>query len=264
MSDLYYAGFNAQGRIGWFCKDLDAAEAPDEIAKIMHQISWEHRAMAISWLIWDEDPQAYRKGLRRCGLAWLAMMRQVKEGSLPYVAAAMRGSRWFALTGAIAAWDLDLARELAEHAPTDWDEEREYEDDWLKYMAIIPLLRQDDPARIKTYRERWIAAQDGDAKGGPTILDGILAEDLKTFTRGLRSMVSRHRTNVKNYRKEIGHNREVAAVESKVAIEAIAYCQIGRLYGLEVTGDMPMMPAVARPAGPADPLEPDDWRNITR
>ncbi|WP_158501977.1 Imm49 family immunity protein [Vitiosangium sp. GDMCC 1.1324] len=213
-----------------------------------------HRRIGIGSLLLLCDTEAFQSHLYRSGRALLALGAPA-DGAWPV--ALSRATPFF---DALAAFDLEGARELAVRAPRARRTDSEYEEDFLyvRFLMDHCLLGQPAPEAHKAL-DRFEAVLQGSEEPRLEVCQALLAREEKRFQEALQRMVSAQLKRYAHLRERGRLPQETWATEAKVCVEGLALGVLAERVGLRMPDEHPGLPSVARcrqpPAAP-----PDIWK----
>lgn len=213
-----------------------------------------YRLAAIGMMFLACDRAFFQRRLRQSGRAWAHFLSRPAAGD-------RRGSDAAGpLLDAIAANDLDGAAEIARAMPRAWDQDSEYEEDFLfpEFLAQRFFLGADDAA-CTALLDRWERALQGTEDARLDVCRALQAKDARAFDAGLARFLSERRDAFARRARDGAVSREVLATEAKLSVEGLALVALAERRGLPTEKEYPGVPSTARGL-PAVPGRPDEWR----
>ncbi|HYO53818.1 hypothetical protein, partial [Archangium sp.] len=204
MSELAHLLINSRHRIQGALASI--ADADDEEASgfAYVKLAFAYRTLAICHLLLRANTRAFFDNLCRSAQTYLHLLTQVRAGRTcdPVFLCA---SRLFSFPDALAAGELQSARELARLLPTAPDPRFEYEDDFLPIHCMGRVLLALPPQRaaldvplarwkavleggVDPYRDAFQALRDGDAQALNDALERLIEARKKQFDEGRRNL----------------------------------------------------------------------------
>jgi hypothetical protein len=240
-----------------FCLDnvLATGATLDEIGRFYEEAEEALRAHAILRLLVDADVDGFATDLVTSGFGRRSLLRRAaREGYTGYLLASGRSN---ALFDALAADDLDLARELHAVAPPTWRQGDEYEDHFW-YRRILGLVASGaaaadlDPALVALER-----AAEG-AGAAIALCRALQARDADAFAEAFHARIAERRAEVAED-LPLADDHLPTALGTKLFVEGVALLKLARAAGLPVAREYPMCPALAllsrrNPTRPPDPF----------
>ena len=214
-----------------------------------------HRLMGIGALLLLGDAETLQSHLYRSGRTFLALVLQSGGAS---TFALSRISPFF---DALAAGDVQGAREMAVLAPRARQVDLEYEEDFLyvRFLMDHCLLGQSE-AEGRRCLERFESVLQGSEEPRLDVCRALLARDEQGIEEALLRLVSAQQQRYVWLHERGSLSRETWATEAKVCVEGLALLVLAEQAGLSTPrSDHPGLPYLARCRQP--PREPpDSWK----
>ncbi|MCY1078314.1 Imm49 family immunity protein [Archangium lansingense] len=230
---------------------LQGGGSPGEVL----EFCGNQRLLGVVALLLLGDTETFQSRLYRSGRAFLALALQV--GVTPPVAL----SRSAPFLDALAARDVQGAREIATLATRVRQANLEYEEDFLYFCFLMEhcLLGQPE-AEARASLDRFEAVLEGSEEPRLDVARALLARDERGFEDALRSMVSARARKYAGLRERGSLSQERWATDAKVCVEGLALLVLAELAGMKTPpAGLPGLPPVARCRQP--PSEPPDtWK----
>lgn len=232
---------------------LQGEGGPRELLAFCHN----HRRIGLGSLLLLCDTAIFQSHLYRSGRAFLALGAPA-DGTWPV--ALSRATPFF---DALAAFDLEGARELAARAPRSPRADSEYEEDFLyiRFLMDYGLLGQTEQEARKTL-ERFEAVLQGSEEPRLEVCQALLARKEERFQEALQQLVSAQSRRYARLRERGRLPEETWATEAKLCVEGLALIVLAEHMGLRAPVAHPGLPWVARcreaPTAPPDTWKTDD------
>lgn len=256
MSNKFLPVFVSNARYGnqkLLPRLLQGRGDPQELLAFCHN----HRLIGIGSLLLLCDTETFQSHLYRSGRAFLALGAPM-DGAWPV--ALSRAAPFF---DALAAFDLEGARELAVHAPRSRRADSEYEEDFLyvRFLMDHCLLGHPEHEARQTL-ERFEAVLQGSEEPRLDVCQAMLAREEERFQEALQRMVSAQLRRYAHLCERGRLPQETWATEAKVCVEGLALGVLAKRVGLRMPDEHPGLPSVARcrqpPTAPPDAWKADD------
>jgi hypothetical protein len=214
-----------------------------------------YHLLGIVALLTDADPKEYARLLALAGQADVAC-RSLGATLEPETRMASRSGPF---EDALAAGDLDTAREIARLSPDAHEPDFEYEDDYLKTRVLHVLLLEPDGDKARRLHARWEEVLEGQHSPSHELSRVLIERDAGGFASALAATLASSEENFAEYRKSPEYRIEFGATDGALWVEGLAYLRIAELRGLPTEEDYSGMPSIARvPVATARPA-PGAW-----
>ncbi|MFY0526215.1 Imm49 family immunity protein [Archangium gephyra] len=256
MSNKFLPVFVSNARYGnqkLLLRLLQGGGSPQELLTFCHN----HRLIGIGSLLLLCDTETFQSHLYRSGRAFLALGAPA-DGAWPL--ALSRAAPFF---DALAAFDLEGARELATRAPQSRRADSEYEEDFLYVRFLMDYCLLDQPQQeARQTLERFEAVLQGSEEPRLEVCQALLEREEERFQEALQRMVSAQSRRYAHLRERGRLTQETWATDAKVCVEGLALGVLAERMGLRMPGEHPSLPGVARchqaPTAPPDAWKTDD------
>jgi hypothetical protein len=226
-------------------------------AYLLSQISVRYRLLALVALLADADRKEYARLLALSGQTDVAC-RSLGAAIDPRV---RMTSRSLPFEDALAAGDLDTARELARLSPDVHDPRFEYEDDFLRVRVLQVLLLEPDGVKAAQLFARWEAVLEGDYSPSLELTRVLIDRSTVEFERALAATIASRQKNLAAWRKTPQYRLELDATDGAIWVQGLAYLRMAELRGLPTEEDYEAMPSLARVTVGAAAPPPGAWMN---
>ena len=258
-STLEYATKNYTGHLR---KALENIAAGRLSAVHFFMTTLSYRIMGICALLRQSDRTAFAAMLSKAGNARAEFLRLVSQGlNAPpkYVCA----SKNIGFSAALAAGDIDAARQIASLSPRSHFQDVEYEDDFLFFHFLHRILVEpEDAEELNRLAARWAIVLEGGTSGYLDVCRALLPGNGGDFEDGFDSLIQSRRRQLEEYKETVGFDEEMFAAEGKIYIEGLAVLRIAGMRGLSASGEYRLIPDIARvPQGTPLP-SPEAWRTL--
>lgn len=163
---------------------------------------------------------------------------------------------------AVAAGDVDGARQIATLLRRDWGRGEEYEEDFLfpEYLMQRFFLGADPAARVALL-DRWEAALQGSEDLRLPVCRALEGADADDFESSLALLLREERNDLDELHDLGPLAPEVAATERHLSVLGLAMARLAEAAGLSVATEYPGVPSSARDGG-AIVFAADAWRDV--
>lgn len=237
-------------------KGLEASVRQDHRdASLLSQISVQYHLLAIVALLGDADQKEYVRLLALSGQTDVAC-RSLGAEVDPRI---RMTSRSLPFEDALAAGDLDTAREIARLSPDVHDPGFEYEDDFLRVRVLQVLLLEPDGPAASRLLARWEEVLAGERSPFLELTRVLVERSAAELGPALAATSASRQENLAAWRKTLQYRLELDETDGAVWVQGLAYLRIAELRGLPTKAKYKGMPSAARvPLGAALPA-PGAW-----
>ncbi|HYO54546.1 Imm49 family immunity protein, partial [Archangium sp.] len=217
-----------------------------------------HRRTAIALLLSALDDQGFRQNLYQSGRAYAFLLRMAQQGyeADPYFTCKSRAEPFW---DAIAADDVESAREIASLTPIQWQQGLEDESDYRYVDFIQALLRSPNEMSLLEARlDAFARSLEGGDSARLGLCTALLQRDEQRFGSALLELLDEHH----HFYSELIHADSIAHEDAQtqafVFIEGIALVKLARLLELHPRRQLRFIPDVtlALPSSPLDRSDP--------
>jgi hypothetical protein len=212
------------------------------------------RRRGICSLFLEGLPLLLHADLQRSGAAFLHVLRSAPDAD-------KITSRAGPFYDSVACADLDTAREIARYSRDTWNQEEEYEDDFLYVFFLMKkffLGAVNEELRSVIQRYEALVAQTGDARFD--ICASFLEDDNSRFDQALDALI---RGNEEDYRTGMDRDEileEEWATEGNLFVEGLALVKLAGMHGFRTEANYQFIPSLVLETR-SNSLDPDSWRN---
>ena len=250
---------------------LAAAPPIGKVAEELENFSNYFQALAIAHLLLGADLEQFKIYLTRSGYARRYFLRRSAEernDGDPRLAL----GRTEAFFDAVAAGQMELARQIVRLAGETWRPDWEYEDDFCYFLFLHRIAGGLAPAeapRLREILDRFETALEGGQSNRLAVCRAILESDGEAFQAALDALMDQRREELFHLRERMQEPDPVSCVcwaRSFVSIEGFALMRLAELAGvppLEPEAEPPLCPAQGR-IGAADAAYEDFFEGIER
>ncbi|NTX02419.1 Imm49 family immunity protein [Myxococcus sp. CA040A] len=240
MSNKFLPVFVSNARYGaqkLLPRLLQGGFSPQELLTFCHN----HRLMGLGTLLLLCDTEQCQSHLYRSGRAFLEL-GAVADGK--WAVALSRATPFF---DALAAFDIEGARELAIRAPHSRRVDSEYEEDFLYVRFLMDHCLLDQPVHEAGLAlARFEKVLQGSKEPRLDVSRALLTRNEERFHEALQQLVSAQRKRHVLLRERGRLSQELWATEAKVCVEGLALCILAEHLGLRAPDAQPGLPSVAR------------------
>lgn len=213
-----------------------------------------YRIKGICTLFMDGVPKGLHLDLHKSGRAFLYSLKNMKDADK----VTSKGQPFF---DAIASNDLECAREIAKHSRLTWNNEEEYEDDFL---YVFFLMKHFFLGGTDTENESIIQRYDqllaGETDVQFDLCRAFFCKDNALFEKTLDQFLIERKKRFKKLVSTDSIPEEVAATEGNFCCEGLALVKLAETKGFKTQNKYLFIPSVAR-ADVSISFDQEDWRN---
>jgi hypothetical protein len=212
------------------------------------------RRRGICSLFLEGLPLTLHADLQRSGAAFRHVLRSAPDADK----VTSRADPFF---DSVACQDLDNARDIAHYSRVTWNQEEEYEDDFLYILFLMKkFFVGADNTELRPIVQQYetLAAETGDARFD--ICSSFLEDDNSRFDWALSELI---RSYGEHYRAGIDRDEmleEEWATEGRFFVEGLALVRLARIQGFRIETNYQFIPSLAIETR-SNTLSPDSWRN---
>ena len=216
--------------------------------KVIERFSELSQGYAICMLLGESDEEQFREHLRRSACANRYFRRKsAEQGNQDDRHLGL--SRSEAFLDALAAGEMDLARDIARLSPTVWRSGWEYEDDFCYFRLLYAMLQQGtqfSPRDAEPLLERFEQILEGDPSPRWSICRAMADRDEMFLGESLRELLDEKAARDDARRPSIVGSNFLFWPQSFVSIEGLAILRLASLVGVSLTDPFPLCPEEAR------------------
>lgn len=223
---------------------LSGISIPD--AKNAVTVIYKLRRYGISLLLGMVDVPGF---FRRLGeSASLKFKKLEKLSDNPEFSRFCLGSDYLPCLGAFLSGDSDLAKKIAELSSDNWNEDYEYEEDFLYGQFFYQYFKNDCVLGdfIQPILKSLEEADDADAPQY-ALMDALATNDEDGFKGALDVLLEEHEALCDKLDGSLTVDKEKFSTEMAVHIEAMAWIKIAGLAGIKVDADYKYIPSILLP-----------------
>lgn len=226
--------------------DLLRPEVISGTADLRHVLSLcrTYGVRGIGFLLTGEPVERMQAELAKSGRAYLHFLR----GSAEKAKATGRGTSFF---DAIAAGDLECAREISRHSRPTHNPDGEYEEAFLYVFLLMKrFFLNGSPAECRELLQRYEEALDGLADPRLEICRALLDGDARAFGAALSEHLERAQAAALERIAAGMMPQEQAATEAHLSVEGLALVRLAEAVGLPTDPNYATVPSLARSSAP--------------
>ena len=217
-----------------------------QLGKLSIEVSEKLRALAVITLLVKAESDFFHHNLIRSGRSRLAYLQRTRREGIE--ADHFRSSGWCdSLMDAIAAGDLDLARQIDSFSPGEFRDGHEYEDDYCCAQILQRFIRKPCPEdEIPPLLARLEAYLDGKANGRFDVMKSLAEKNQAEFDAAFASLLLERDVRVA-VDKERGQLEEPHIVAQRlVFVEGLSFLRLAEFRGLTTEPEYQFCPLLAR------------------
>ncbi|WP_437541484.1 Imm49 family immunity protein [Sorangium sp. So ce367] len=197
------------------------------------------RVQGIAGLFQDGVPEPLHRELCRSGRAMLHAL-----GRMDDTEKATGGL--FPFFDAIAACDFDCARGIAGLARANWNQDEEYEDDFLYVHGLMKhFFLGADPAERDALAARWEAVLGGTSDVRLDVSRALWKRSAGDFEGALVRLLGDEKARIGRLRRADALAPEIEATEGHLSVEGIALVRLARWVGMKTGSNYWGVPSIA-------------------
>ncbi|TQF09800.1 hypothetical protein FJV41_42795 [Myxococcus llanfairpwllgwyngyllgogerychwyrndrobwllllantysiliogogogochensis] len=242
---------NARSDNAELLKALDAKASLQQVLTFCEN----YRIRGIGRFLLYGDAEALHACLYKSGRAYLSLMEKVPESQW----VTSRSAPFF---DALAAQDLDGAREIARRARRTWQQGMEYKEDFLYVHFLMSrfFLGETDARLVELLADYEQVLQGSEDLRLP-LCHALLKGDGEEVARALETFLVAERARQDRLLQREKISEERWATVAQVSVEGLALMTLAEHAGLPLVGEFPFVPSLARARGrPRLPV--DSWRSL--
>lgn len=216
----------------------------EALGELSYEVSTRLRTIAISLLVGEGKTDAFYHNLIRSGHVRITYLhRSLSAGRLDDH---YRASGWYLpLCDAIAAGDMDGAREIAKASPRNMIAGHEYEDDYC-YAQIMQSLLVEDAEHCHAVLRQFEKYLGGEASARFEIGSALISGDQARFTDGFENLiVERQREITRNIERGQFEAQDIRA-SRLIFVEGLALLRLAEEMKLKTEAEYLFCPSIAR------------------
>lgn len=212
------------------------------------------RRRGICSLFLEGLPLPLHADLQRSGAAYLHVLRGASEADKITSDAGP-------FYDSVACADFETAREIAHYSRDNWNEEEEYEDDFLYVFFLMKrffLGAASDELRQIVQQYEALVVETGEARFD--ICVSFLEDDSSRFDRALDALIRNYDLHYRTGMDRDEILEEEWATDGQLFIEGLALVRLARLRGFRTEANYQFMPSLVIDTS-CNIFNPDSWRN---
>lgn len=205
------------------------------------------RALGLFALLGHADLELFCANLSRSACAWRYFLQRV-------VAAGATDSEHHFASGRLAPWwdavaagDLEMARDIASLAPREKHGRSEYEDDYCYAQLLFAILGDEARGgRVDELMARWSEFQDGAPSPRADLCAALLAKDADAFAPAFDGLLQAFDLEGEQWRARREDETPESSVRREVCVEGLCLLRLAERRGLPTRPEYPYCPGLAR------------------
>lgn len=208
--------------------------------KYIDLICRAYRMRGICSLLLEGSPQVLHKNLQKSATMFLRFLIVANDAEKT----SSEGTPFF---DSIACKDFAVARDIAIHSRHTWNQEEEYEDDFLYVIFLMKKFFFDTKnEEIQTIVENFERILDGADCVRLNICKAFLDHDGQAFDQALSFLIAEHEEYYQGAMERDEILEEDWATEGQLFIEGLALVRLAESLGLWTQKDYLFIPSLAR------------------
>lgn len=231
--------------LAFFSQGLTNPASPlPEVGNLSLEISAKFRALAIMALLVKGDHNLFCHNLVRSGLARRSYLQRVRDEERLEDHHFTSG-RYGALVDVLAAGEFGLARQLGDLAPSEWRQDREYEDDYCYARILRLLLDTPAPRVLPSLFTQFEIYADGAANPRLEVTRSLYEGDRAGFEAAFADLLRDRELQIAADEERGQLETPEVIAERQVFVEGLALLRLGALLGIETEGEYRYCPSIA-------------------
>ena len=202
------------------------------------------RAIGIARLLTVGDTDGFYDDLMRSARARIYFLGRASEEG--YVGPDLASSRWNGLFDALAANDLDAAREIGRSSPAEWMKEDEYEDDFCYARFLHLWIDAGDSDEIAAVLERFEESLEGGGSARLDVCRALLGGEPSSFDAAFAALVDEREAEIADAVERHELVTDSVLTDRAGFVEGLALLRLAAAAGFSVRDEYPLCPALAR------------------
>lgn len=166
---------------------------------------------------------------------------------------------------AIACNDFEGARLIVSKSRPDWNQEKEYEEDFLYFHFLMKFFFSDktpDSDSLYSILERYEKVLEGNDDVRFNLCESFLKKDAAAFNTGLESLVVQEEENYQQLLETENIDPQEAVTLKRISIEGLALVRLAEELRMKTQRNYLLIPSLARKLDRAKLPPPDAWMKI--
>lgn len=219
-------------------EDLEFLKEEEPVFKDLCDIAKQYRVIGICQLLLEANPDSFFQNLIYSGRLYLHYLQKSTD-------AEKITSLGGAVLGSIAAKDFKCAEEIALHSRLAWNEDYEYEDDFLFILFILKLaFCHSDDDELSTILSRYHEVLEGGSDLNYELAVSLLNKDSGAFNTTLTEYLNERELKWKEGLEKGTFNDEQFYSEGMISIKGLALVRIAELSGMQYEDNYPFIPSI--------------------
>jgi hypothetical protein len=218
----------------------------DEFAELTFELSTKLRSLAVIELLVNANSDGFHHNLMRNGRIRLAFLERLRRDGLTQHHHGV-SSRFDQVVDLLAAGDFSTVTAIAALSPRDWQQGREYEDDFCYAQMLFRLsagLEFDPP--FEDLAKRFVAALQGAPDARADVCLALARKNQDEFDAAFENLLKQRVAAIAaDKARSQTITPEVTALR-QVYVEGLAMLQLASIRGLETQREYLMCPSLAR------------------
>ncbi len=257
LLDLSEVGDDLSAYLAFFIEQAQAATDAPEIASAAMTTSAYYEALGLTELLLDANVSAFEHHLIRSGQSRLWLLDKVEHSA--ETARATKASYLRPFVDALAARQLELARQIAYQETDEWVDRHEYEDDFCYAKALHHIVRGDGADIILPLLDRYEEILSGADEPRIDLCRALLNADQDGAEDAFLKLIDQHTERIETVKQNSAYwDGSDALLYPNVFVfaEGLAWLTLLDNAGIPMDDEYRYCPAVARSFTPT-PFLPD-------
>tara|TARA_R110002167_G_scaffold55802_10_gene158464 strand:+ start:6308 stop:7072 length:765 start_codon:yes stop_codon:yes gene_type:complete len=228
--------------IAFFMQGLDNPDMPQhEKGDLINKLIDQTQSLAIIVLLVQGNSNGFYHNLIRAALLRKRFLTELKEAGKTQVYHQCSG-RIQGFLCAAAAQDLNLAKEIAQLSPPQFEKQMEYEEDYCYAQLLYHLVAQHlNDTQIQTLITRY-----EDLSGESirvNVINAIMKKNLNDFEDAFEELIVEQEELIEKNEKRGQLDTPEVLAQRKIYIEGVALINLAKIHGINITTHYQYCPA---------------------
>jgi len=216
-------------------------------------ICLQYRRLAVGSLLMSAEPTDFFSYLSCSARAFLHFL-----GAAPQEEKLT--SRSTAFFDALACRDSDAIAGIATSSPREANTKREYEEDFLHLRVAMDLATTAaDATELQALVDAYAAAAAGQDDPALPVCQALVGGQTDDVVRAIRAGAASRQSQLREQLLADQLDADDAPTTARVSTEVLGWIELAARRGVEIRGEVPLAPSVARIFDALPPIDPNAW-----